>query len=201
MDESILWLNRLLKVAAERQLDKSMPRIEFQQLLLYWLATYLVHWDSTKWSNEVANRSWAADRTVDDRAQLLMDYCQRGDKLSIRHGKIQEELSSLIGETLRNLDPDEQLALFDTLFYRIIIEIDIDRRHAQIGAAFTNGLSRKDGLIEVQGYSGEAFIVNFKLDRSNFLFRYTSEPGYLQDLPRLRLAVHQIESHLIKEMF
>lgn len=199
MDESILWLNRLLKATADRLLDKDMTKLDFQQLLLYWLAAHIVDWGGSKWSKERADRSWAADRNLDDRAQLLMDYCGRDDELSARHSSIQEHLSHLITETLRRLDPDEHLALFDTLFYRVTAQAGIDRRHSEISAAFANGLARKEGLIELQAYSGEPFIVHFHLDKGNSLYRYTSEKKDLQDLPRLRLAVHQIESHLIKD--
>lgn len=199
MDESILWLNRLLKATADSQLDKGMTKLDFQQLLLYWLAVHILDRDGRKWMKIRADRSWPADRNLADHAQLLMNYCGRDDELSTQHNNTQEHLSHLITETLRRLGPDEQLALFDTLFYRVIAQIGIDRRHSEIAAAFANGLARKEGLIELQAYSGEPFIVHFNLDKGNLLYRYTSEKKALQDLPLLRLTVHQIESHLIKD--
>ncbi|MGM8936693.1 AAA family ATPase [Pseudomonas neustonica] len=199
MDESILWLNRLLKATAEDQLDKDMSKFDFQQLLLYWLATHTVNWSESKWASDPRYRSSTNGHNAIDRAQILMDYCGRTDDLSARHSVIHERLSYLITHTLDKLNFEERLNLFDTLFFRVIAQLDIDRRHAEISAAFANGLARKEGLVELQAYSGEPFIVHFNLDKGGFLYRYTLGKNNLQDLPRLRLVTHHIEAHLIND--
>lgn len=196
MDESVIWLNRLLKASTDRQLDKDMTKLDFQELLLYWLAVHMVDWNNDKWRHERANRSWAADRDLDDRAQMLMDYCDRGDELSARHSSIHEHLSHLITDALIGLHPDEHLALFDTLFYRIIAQGGVDRRHAEISAALASGLAHNQDLIELQGYSGEPFIVHSHLEKVPRPYRYTSAQNRRQDLMRLRLEVHQINAEL-----
>ena len=187
MDESLLWLNRLLKSSAEQQLDKDMTKLDFQQLLLYWVAVQIVDGRRADYD--------------DDPAQRLMDYCQRDDNLSSRHRAVHQPLNYLINITLDHLDSDERLALFDALFYRVAAQLGVDRRHAEISAAFANGLARNDGLIELQAYSGEPFIVHRQLDRDRNkpLYRYTPERKTFQDLTCLRLVVHQIESESLND--
>lgn len=184
MDESLLWLNRLLKSTAGQQLDKDMTKLNFQQLLLYWVAVQIVDGRRVQYD--------------DDPAQRLMDYCQRNENLSSRHRSVHEPLSYLINITLDYLDRDERLALFDALFYRITAQLGVDRRHAEISAAFANGLARNEGLIELQAYSGEPFILHRQLDRrrSTPHYRYTPDRKRFQDLTRLRLLVHEIEGEL-----
>lgn len=199
MDESILWLNRLLKATAEEQLDKNMSKFDFQQLLLYWLAAHTVNWSESKWRSEPTYSLSASGYSTKDRAQLLMHYCGRTDDLSTHQSNIHERLSYLIVNILERLDHDERLNLFDALFFKVIAQIGIDRRHAEISAAFANGLARKEGLVELQASSGEPFIVHFGLDKGNLLYRYTVANKKFQDLPRLRMAVYQIDAHPIKD--
>lgn len=199
MDESILWLNRLLKATVDSHLDKNMTKMEFHLLLLYSLAVHILDSSGRKWIHGPAGKPWDPDLHLGDPVQALMEYYGRGDQLSARHRGIQDHLSHLVKETLSRLDPKEHLTLFDALFYRVIAHAGIDRRHAEISAAFGNGLARKEGLIVLQEYSGEPLIVHSLLDEDISTGRYLSEKRELQDLPRLRLNMHQINYDAVKD--
>ncbi len=197
MDESLLWLNRLLKATAEHQLDKDMTKLDFQQLLLYWIAAHIVDWHDLSWIRTTLP-PWMPANSESDRVQRLMHFCGRSTVLPSHNSDKHEALSNMVKVILDRLEPDERLALFDTLFYRIVAQVGVDRRHAELSAAFANGLARKEGLIDLQMYSGEPFIMHFNLDKGQTRYGYMRGREALQDLSRLRLAVHRIDSHSMK---
>ncbi|MGE7989680.1 AAA family ATPase [Pseudomonas sp. NPDC089554] len=198
MDESVFLLNRMLSDASARRLDADMTDSEFQQLLLYWLATYLIDWKSDVWLEVVENSPWRDSTSGDARASVLMNYCGRSQKLRPRDSLDPDNLLYLLEEHLGELNHEELLAVFDTLFYRILSATGINRRHAQITAALANGLVRRDGLIDLYGETGEPFVVNDQLDRGR---QFYSAPETIRtnDLLRLRLAVRQIELHKLDD--
>ncbi|MFB4390538.1 MULTISPECIES: AAA family ATPase [unclassified Pseudomonas] len=192
MDESVFLLNRLLSDASAHQLDAGMAAPDFQQLLLYWLATRLIDWKSEGWLEVVGKSPWRDSKSGDARASILMNYCGRSQRLKLGNSLDPDGLPRLLDEHLGELNYEERLAVFDTLFYRILSTIGINRRHAQITAALANGLVRRDGLIDLYGETGEPFVVNDQLDKGR---QFYSAPETIRtnDLLRLRLAVRQIE--------
>lgn len=194
MNESAVWLNRILKAVAERQLDKGMEKSDFQKVLLYWLAAYIIERNGNAWSKKLVDTYFQDSRGLAEIAKKLMNRCGYRNKYLSEKYSTQEHLSYLIRNTLERFKHDEQLAIFDSLFFRITSEIDVDRRHSEIVAALVNGIARNNGLIDLKMISAESFIVNSHLEKSDPSYRYTSEENRLEDLSILRLIVHEIES-------
>lgn len=199
MDESVLLLNRLLSAATDRRLDAAMTESDFHQLLLYWLAARLIDWDGFTWRSVVERSPWSDAKNTETRVRVLMHHCGRHTQLSTRKHLDPKAFSQLLDEHLNRLEYDERVAVFDSLFYRIASANGINRHHAHVSAALTNGLARKGGLIDLACTTGEPFIVHHRLDIGRTRYGALKRDVDTRDLLHLRFAVHQIELQVMEE--
>ncbi|MCT4501342.1 ATP-binding protein [Pseudomonas sivasensis] len=199
MDESHIWLSELLERAQNSHLQGSMTEAEIQQALLYTLAVQIVDWDNPKWIREQETRYWMTYDTTQDLVHLLMECCGRREKITVGDTQAYDELSELLDDVTEQLDGEEWSNLFDSLFYHIATRTGFDRRHARISGALATGLAHGAGLIDLEPYSGEAFIQHFELYQGNFEYTLVDSKTAPLDLTRLRLIVHGVDAELIDD--
>lgn len=192
MDESTIWLSRLLVQAKEIQLQEQ-SEVEFEQVLLYTLGAHLIEWIGMKRGDIAGPVSWTGV------VQSLAESCKQPDTVQdLNLGGVQE-LSNLLSDWIKIRERSECLALFDALFYRIIGRAGFNRRHADFVAELTAGLSRKSGINDLYACNGEALIRHFDRHSSKKKQHGVGETGeMLQHLTFLRLKVRDIRFRRIR---
>lgn len=198
MEESHIWLGELLARAQASQLQGEMTDAQFQQVLLYVLAVQIVDWDSPKWVKERETKYWVYHDTIQASVHMLMEHCGLVEKITACDEQTYEQLSVLLDEVTEQLDGEECLNLFDALFYFLATQARFDRRHAQISGALATGLARDEGLIDLEPYSGEAFVKHFDLHQGRFAYLLVEGSAALHHLTRLRLIVQGVNAELIQ---
>lgn len=198
MEESHIWLSRLLRRAQDSQLQGQMSDGQFQQTLLYVLAAQMIDWDSPKWTQEREAKYWVYHDTPQANVHMLMEHCRHPSMSTTCDEQTYEQLSALMDEVTEELDGEECLDLFDSLFYHIVTQGRFDRRHAQISGALAAGLAHVEGLIDIAPYSGEAFIKHFELYQYRFDYKLVERHSPLQHLTQLRLVVQGVDAELIQ---
>ncbi|MDH0645731.1 ATP-binding protein [Pseudomonas sp. GD03858] len=192
MDESIIWLGRLLAQAKEQQLQGKRPDQEFEQVLLYTFGAQLVDWTREPWSGALMRQDKTLPRTSTLLTRTLVDACKaKASKTTLDLSRV-EECANLLSSWARLRPREECLALFDTLFYRIIGRAKFNRHHADFVAQLTAGLAGKRGITDLYAYNGEALIRhgNPLADKDQHEVRDTGGP--FMHLIHLRLAVQGI---------
>lgn len=194
MDESQIWLSLLLKNAQDSYLHGPIQKKQLRHMLLYSFAAQIIDWRSFKGS-----RGTSKHDTKQERIHTLLQLCGRSDLIEVCDINTCEELASLVRTVLADHDSDELRTLFDSLFYYIVTETGFDRRHAEIVAALTSGLARRDGILDLAAYSGEPFIQCVDPGSKNIEFEFTDGDYGLFDLTRLRLIVWEVEANLLQD--
>ena len=198
MDESIIWLSRLLMQAKEQHLQGERSDSEFEQVLLYTLGALLIDWSSPPWSRRIEHN----DNGQTGWVQELADSCKQSlSKPNLNLDRV-EELSNLLSSEVKLRDRGECFALFDTLFYRIIGRAGFNRRHAGIVAELTAGLSHESGINDLYACNGEALIRHSAWHTSKNWHLVGESETPLLHLTFLRLTVRGIKfkrTHVAKD--
>ncbi|WP_460418713.1 AAA family ATPase [Pseudomonas sp. microsymbiont 2] len=189
MDESILWLGRLLAQAKEQHLQGKRTDHEFEQVLLYTLGALLVDWTRGPWLAALTPQEESQPRNWAHLTQILVDACEaKASKTTLDLSRVQA-CANLLSNWTKLRPREECLALFDTLFYRIISRAGFNRRHADFVAQLTTGLAGKRGITDLYAYNAEALIRHGTPLSDKGLHEVRETESVFVHLTHLRLAV------------
>jgi ABC-type cobalamin/Fe3+-siderophores transport system ATPase subunit len=196
MDERDILAGHLMDQAvAQHQLLDAPEDVIFLHVMLYILAVESLDWSSDKLKNEwrptdIKNRNFDE---YQNRIIGLMDSFGAEQTREWLKSPVYHTLKGIVREAVSALNYDDKLYLFDALFYQLItVAQGFDRRHAEIVAALTNGLARRDGLYDLCFYSGEPQTLHRLIDKGPELYYRGTLATPFKDLVMLRMVLHQI---------
>lgn len=192
MDESAIWLKKLLEQVKGLKLERSASDAELEQVLLYSLGAQLIDWRGDTRFIKASVKGSESSLSWSSKVQLLVEYC--------KHSKVDasfdlegvEKISSLLIDWVKSRDSYECLALFDALFYRNIDRAGFSRRNADFVSELTVGLSGSNGIRDLYAYNGEAIVRHSSRYRNSVSYEVSETEAKLQHLTFLRLVIRDI---------
>jgi len=204
LDERDLLASRVLGEIDDLTVSYTdASKVDVRRLALYLLASRCISWDSSKWQEIWFKRYSASDNLSDDRmVRVLMDRCgvspnHFSPKAAVMSGF--EQILNVINKYLRGATYEQCVYILDYVFYKLImLNVNVESRHAATVAALASGLKRETGLIDYFLHSGEAFLIDNSVSDSTDYF-YTQSVSECHDLILLRLIVRDIEPVLLED--